>query len=78
MLYLTCFVAVFLLSGPMILEWLGKSPGERCLFKGQLPTHLSNEPQERCGEDRTPAQRKSNGGLTRAAELALGGKVAQG
>jgi len=35
MLYLACFVTVFLFSGPSVFGCLGRSPGERRFCKGQ-------------------------------------------
>jgi len=36
MLYVTCFVTVFLLSGPVFFGCLGKSPGETFFLKARL------------------------------------------
>jgi len=38
MLYLACFVTVFLLSGPTVFGCLGKTPGEIRSLNGQLLT----------------------------------------
>jgi len=43
MLYLTCFVTVFLWSKPRIFGYLGKSPGKRRFFTISNFTFLISE-----------------------------------